>query len=111
MPLEGLSAIRRILQWKSLRQTLMRVALTGGMWTGRAALLPFSGCCCIGQSHFDLCVDKSENSLAFSLFGAPAPARILTFSGTVTTPWMKDIALPCKAVGDPSPAVKWMKDR
>lgn len=44
-------------------------------------------------------------------FGAPAPARILTFSGTVTTPWMKDIALPCKAVGDPSPAVKWMKDR
>ena len=36
MPLEGLSAIRRILQWKSLRQTLMRVALTGGMWTGRA---------------------------------------------------------------------------
>ncbi|XP_032248495.1 cell adhesion molecule DSCAM isoform X3 [Halichoerus grypus] len=41
---------------------------------------------------------------------AKAPARILTFSGTVTTPWMKDIALPCKAVGDPSPAVKWMKD-
>lgn len=48
---------------------------------------------------------------ASALFGAPAPARILTFSGTVTTPWMKDIALPCKAVGDPSPAVKWMKDR
>nr|XP_045362783.1 Down syndrome cell adhesion molecule [Camelus bactrianus] len=41
---------------------------------------------------------------------AKAPARILTFSGTVTTPWMKDIALPCKAVGDPAPAVKWMKD-
>lgn len=48
---------------------------------------------------------------ASAMFGAPAPARILTFSGTVTTPWMKDIALPCKAVGDPSPAVKWMKDR
>ncbi|KAM9038181.1 LOW QUALITY PROTEIN: cell adhesion molecule DSCAM [Sarcophilus harrisii] len=41
---------------------------------------------------------------------AKAPARILTFSGTVTTPWMKDIVLPCKAVGDPSPTVKWMKD-
>uniref|UniRef100_A0A2I3HQ02 DS cell adhesion molecule n=1 Tax=Nomascus leucogenys TaxID=61853 RepID=A0A2I3HQ02_NOMLE len=41
---------------------------------------------------------------------AKAPARILTFSGTVTTPWMRDIVLPCKAVGDPSPAVKWMKD-
>ncbi|KAM4699565.1 cell adhesion molecule DSCAM isoform 2-T2 [Discoglossus pictus] len=41
---------------------------------------------------------------------AKAPARILTFSGTVTTPWMKDIVLPCKAVGDPSPTVKWMKE-
>ncbi|KAG8136504.1 hypothetical protein E2320_005077 [Naja naja] len=41
---------------------------------------------------------------------AKAPARILTFSGTVTTPWMKDIILPCKAVGDPVPTVKWMKE-
>ncbi|XP_051534458.1 cell adhesion molecule DSCAM isoform X1 [Myxocyprinus asiaticus] len=38
-----------------------------------------------------------------------APARILTFSGTVTTPWMRDIILPCKAVGDPPPAIKWLK--
>ncbi|XP_071994897.1 cell adhesion molecule DSCAM isoform X4 [Engystomops pustulosus] len=41
---------------------------------------------------------------------AKAPARILTFSGTVTTPWMRDIVLPCKAVGDPSPTIKWMKE-
>ncbi|XP_078416436.1 cell adhesion molecule DSCAM isoform X3 [Cetorhinus maximus] len=41
---------------------------------------------------------------------AKAPARILTFSGTVTTPWMRDIVLPCKAVGDPAPTVKWMKN-
>ncbi|XP_075449826.1 cell adhesion molecule DSCAM isoform X2 [Ascaphus truei] len=41
---------------------------------------------------------------------AKAPARILTFSGTVTTPWMRDIIMPCKAVGDPSPTVKWMKE-
>ncbi|XP_026871258.2 Down syndrome cell adhesion molecule a isoform X2 [Electrophorus electricus] len=41
---------------------------------------------------------------------AKAPARILTFSGTVTTPWMKDIVLPCRAVGDPPPMVKWMKE-
>lgn len=40
-----------------------------------------------------------------------APARILTFSGTVTTPWMRDIVLPCRAVGDPPPTVKWMKER
>ncbi|XP_048837420.1 Down syndrome cell adhesion molecule homolog isoform X1 [Brienomyrus brachyistius] len=40
---------------------------------------------------------------------AKAPARILTFSGTVTTPWMRDIVLPCKAVGDPSPSIKWLK--
>ncbi|KAL4657330.1 hypothetical protein GN956_G4875 [Arapaima gigas] len=39
-----------------------------------------------------------------------APARILTFSGTVTTPWMRDIILPCRAVGDPPPTVKWLKD-
>ncbi|XP_043927506.1 Down syndrome cell adhesion molecule isoform X2 [Protopterus annectens] len=41
---------------------------------------------------------------------AKASAKILTFSGTVTTPWMRDIVLPCKGVGDPSPTVKWMKD-
>ncbi|XP_064157717.1 cell adhesion molecule DSCAM isoform X2 [Anguilla rostrata] len=40
---------------------------------------------------------------------AKAPSRILTFSGTVTTPWMKDIVLPCKAVGDPPPTIKWLK--
>uniref|UniRef100_A0A8C9VE84 Cell adhesion molecule DSCAM n=1 Tax=Scleropages formosus TaxID=113540 RepID=A0A8C9VE84_SCLFO len=40
---------------------------------------------------------------------AKAPARILTFSGTVTTPWMRDIVLPCKAVGDPLPTIKWLK--
>lgn len=38
-----------------------------------------------------------------------APARILTFNGTVTTPWMKDIVLPCKGVGDPPPTIKWLK--
>uniref|UniRef100_A0A8B9RJX7 Down syndrome cell adhesion molecule a n=1 Tax=Astyanax mexicanus TaxID=7994 RepID=A0A8B9RJX7_ASTMX len=41
---------------------------------------------------------------------AKAPARILTFSGTVTTPWMRDIVLPCRAVGDPPPTVKWLKE-
>lgn len=40
-----------------------------------------------------------------------APARILTFNGTVTTPWMKDIVLPCKAVGDPPPTIKWLKGK
>ena len=44
--------------------------------------------------------------------GCPsAPARILTFNGTVTTPWMKDIVLPCKAVGDPPPTIKWLKGK
>ncbi|XP_028817539.1 Down syndrome cell adhesion molecule homolog isoform X1 [Denticeps clupeoides] len=40
---------------------------------------------------------------------AKAPARILTFSGNVTTPWMRDIILPCRAVGDPAPTIKWLK--
>lgn len=39
-----------------------------------------------------------------------APSRILTFNRTVTTPWMRDIVLPCKAVGDPSPTIKWLKE-
>ncbi len=39
-----------------------------------------------------------------------APAHILTFNRTVTTPWMRDIVLPCKAVGDPSPTIKWLKE-
>lgn len=69
------------------------------------------GCCYTGEGHLASVQTSLWSNWASALFGAPAPARILTFSGTVTTPWMKDIALPCKAVGDPSPAVKWMKDR
>uniref|UniRef100_A0A4W4EWH0 Cell adhesion molecule DSCAM n=1 Tax=Electrophorus electricus TaxID=8005 RepID=A0A4W4EWH0_ELEEL len=40
---------------------------------------------------------------------AKAPAHILTFSGTVTTPWIRDLVLPCRAVGEPPPTVKWLK--
>ena len=40
-----------------------------------------------------------------------APAKIISFGGTVTTPWMRDVRLPCNSVGDPAPAVKWTKDR
>ncbi|XP_040113725.1 Down syndrome cell adhesion molecule-like protein 1 [Oryx dammah] len=39
-----------------------------------------------------------------------APAKIISFGGTVTTPWMRDVRLPCNSVGDPAPAVKWTKD-
>ncbi|KAJ6653158.1 hypothetical protein lerEdw1_010031 [Lerista edwardsae] len=39
-----------------------------------------------------------------------APAKIISFGGTVTTPWMKDVRLPCNSVGEPAPAVKWTKD-
>uniref|UniRef100_A0A3P8WXN2 DS cell adhesion molecule like 1 n=1 Tax=Cynoglossus semilaevis TaxID=244447 RepID=A0A3P8WXN2_CYNSE len=38
------------------------------------------------------------------------PAKILSFSGTVTTPWMKEVRLPCSSVGEPTPTIKWTKD-
>ncbi|XP_058866163.1 cell adhesion molecule DSCAML1 isoform X1 [Acipenser ruthenus] len=39
-----------------------------------------------------------------------APAKIISFGGTVTTPWMKDVRLPCSSVGEPAPSIKWTKD-
>jgi len=45
------------------------------------------------------------------LFIVVAPAKILSFGGTVTTPWMKEVRLPCGSVGEPTPTVKWTKDR
>ncbi|XP_029769569.1 Down syndrome cell adhesion molecule-like protein 1 homolog, partial [Terrapene carolina triunguis] len=39
-----------------------------------------------------------------------APAKIISFGGTVTTPWMKDVRLPCSSVGEPALAIKWTKD-
>uniref|UniRef100_A0A3Q2G055 Down syndrome cell adhesion molecule like 1 n=1 Tax=Cyprinodon variegatus TaxID=28743 RepID=A0A3Q2G055_CYPVA len=41
---------------------------------------------------------------------AKAPAKILSFGGTVTTPWMKEVRLPCSSVGEPTPSIKWTKD-
>ncbi|XP_031652139.1 LOW QUALITY PROTEIN: Down syndrome cell adhesion molecule-like protein 1 homolog, partial [Oncorhynchus kisutch] len=38
------------------------------------------------------------------------PAKILSFGGTVTTPWMKEVRLPCSSVGEPTPTIKWTKD-
>ncbi|KAG7261408.1 hypothetical protein CRUP_023685 [Coryphaenoides rupestris] len=53
---------------------------------------------------------SSTISTTTTTTSSPAPARILTFNRTVTTPWMRDIVLPCKAVGDPAPTIKWLKD-
>uniref|UniRef100_A0A8C4RD79 Down syndrome cell adhesion molecule-like protein Dscam2 n=1 Tax=Eptatretus burgeri TaxID=7764 RepID=A0A8C4RD79_EPTBU len=39
-----------------------------------------------------------------------APARIVSFGGAVSSPWMKDLELPCRAVGDPQPSTSWIKD-
>ncbi|MEQ2312500.1 Down syndrome cell adhesion molecule-like protein 1 [Ameca splendens] len=38
------------------------------------------------------------------------PAKILSFGGTITTPWMKEVRLPCSSVGEPAPTIKWTKD-
>lgn len=29
----------------------------------------------------------------------------------MTTPWMKEVRLPCSSVGEPAPTIKWSKDR
>lgn len=47
----------------------------------------------------------------FYIFSLLAPAKILSFGGTVTTPWMKEVRLPCSSVGEPTPTIKWTKDR
>ncbi|XP_069038519.1 cell adhesion molecule DSCAML1 isoform X1 [Lepisosteus oculatus] len=39
-----------------------------------------------------------------------APAKIISFGGTVTTPWMRDVRLSCTSVGEPAPTIKWTKD-
>ncbi|XP_044888729.1 Down syndrome cell adhesion molecule-like protein 1 homolog [Mauremys mutica] len=38
-------------------------------------------------------------------------AQIIFFGGTITILWMKDVRLPCSAVGEPAPVMKWTKDR
>ncbi|XP_075908015.1 cell adhesion molecule DSCAM-like isoform X2 [Petromyzon marinus] len=39
-----------------------------------------------------------------------APARVLSFGGRVSSPWMRDVQLPCRSVGEPGPSVRWTKD-
>nr|XP_033775126.1 Down syndrome cell adhesion molecule-like protein 1 isoform X2 [Geotrypetes seraphini] len=39
-----------------------------------------------------------------------APAKIISFGGTVSTPWMRDVLLPCSSVGEPAPTIKWTKE-
>lgn len=52
-----------------------------------------------------------HTSSIFTLHPLLAPAKILSFGGTVTTPWMKEVRLPCSSVGEPTPTIKWTKDR
>lgn len=47
----------------------------------------------------------------YLVFLCAVPAKILSFGGTVTTPWMKEVRLPCASVGEPAPTIKWTKDR
>jgi hypothetical protein len=42
----------------------------------------------------------------------PVPARIVSFSREIVTPWKKDITLPCRKVGIPVPQAVWrLQDR
>lgn len=63
----------------------------------------------LSTAHFTTVSLPPAPSEPSSLF--PVPAKILSFSGTVTTPWMKEVRLPCSSVGEPTPTIKWTKDR
>lgn len=54
---------------------------------------------------------KNSSCILQSPLHPTAPAKILSFGGTVTTPWMKEVRLPCSSVGEPTPTIKWTKDR
>ncbi|CAD7083563.1 unnamed protein product [Hermetia illucens] len=38
------------------------------------------------------------------------PARIVSFSRIIVTPWKENLILPCRKVGDPSPVTVWRQD-
>lgn len=38
------------------------------------------------------------------------PARIISFSRTIVSPWKKDLSLPCRKVGVPAPVTIWRQD-
>jgi hypothetical protein len=53
-----------------------------------------------------------QTILLMSYSVLPVPARIVSFSREIITPWKKDISLPCKKVGIPIPQAVWrLQDR
>lgn len=38
------------------------------------------------------------------------PARIISFSKTIVSPWKKNLLLPCRKVGSPAPVTIWRQD-
>lgn len=38
------------------------------------------------------------------------PARIISFSKTIVSPWKQDVTLPCRKVGIPAPVIIWRQD-
>lgn len=61
-------------------------------------------------AHTDRLCSPCQRLKCFSSVST-VPAKILSFGGTVTTPWMKEVRLPCSSVGEPAPTIKWTKDR
>jgi hypothetical protein len=53
-----------------------------------------------------------QSILITSSSAVPVPARIVSFSREIVTPWKKDITLPCRKVGIPVPQAVWrLQDR
>ncbi|XP_071806322.1 cell adhesion molecule DSCAM-like isoform X2 [Asterias amurensis] len=57
-------------------------------------------------------IGKGESSrVATEIPMTRVPARVMSFSKTITTTWKEDVVMDCLAVGDPRPTIEWRRNR
>ena len=58
--------------------------------------------------------DTHQYAHVYNLIFLPittVPARVMSFSKTITTTWKEDVVMDCLAVGDPRPTIEWRRNR